>query len=64
MSKLPLERIRFKLGCNAKLELLELILDPVMYIFFEKGTRDGISYIPNRYSKTNNKYLKLYDQKQ
>ena len=35
-----------------------------MYIFFEKGTRDGISYISNRYSKANNKYLKSYDPKQ
>ena len=25
---------------------LELIPDPDMYIFFEKGTRGGISYIP------------------
>ena len=28
-----------------------------------KGTRGGISYIPNRYSKANNKYLKSYDPK-
>ena len=37
---------------------LELIPDPDMYIFFEEGTRGGISYIFNRYIKTNNKYLK------
>ena len=43
---------------------LELIPDPDMYIFFEKGTRGGISYIFNRYSKANNKYLKSYDPKQ
>ena len=36
---------------------LELIPDPDMYIFFEKGTRCGISYISNN-SKANNKYLK------
>ena len=43
---------------------LELIPDPDMYIFFEKGTRGGISYICNRYSKANNKYLKCYDANQ
>ena len=43
---------------------LELIRDPDMNIFFEKGTRGGISYISNRYSKTNNKNLKSYDLKQ
>ena len=43
---------------------LELILNPYMDIFFEKSTRGGISYISNRYSKANNKYLKSYDLKQ
>ena len=43
---------------------LELITDSNMYIFFEKGTRGGISYIPNRHSKVNSKYLKSYDPKQ
>ena len=33
---------------------LEPILDPDMYVFFKKGTRDGVSYISNRYSKANN----------
>ena len=31
-----------------------------MYIFFEKGTTGGISYISDRYIKANNKYLKSY----
>ena len=39
----------------------ELIPDTDMYIFFENGTKDGISYISNRYSKAKNKYLKSYD---
>ena len=43
---------------------LELIPDPDMYIFFDKCTRDGVSYSSNRYSKANNKYLKSYDPKQ
>ena len=43
---------------------LELISDPDMYIFFEKGMRDGVSYISNRYGKANNKHLKSYDPKQ
>ena len=43
---------------------LEIISDPEMYIFFEKGMRGGVSYISNTYSKVNNKYLKSYDPKQ
>ena len=43
---------------------LELIPDPDMYIFFEKGRRAGISYFSNRYGKTSNEYLKSYDPKQ
>ena len=35
-----------------------------MFIFFEKSTRGTISYIYNRYSKADNKYLKYYDPKQ
>ena len=44
--------------------LLELVPDPGLHIFFEKGTRSGISYIYNRYIKTNNWYLESYDPKQ
>ena len=38
---------------------LDLIPDPDMRIFFEKGITDRISYVSNRYSKVNNKYLKM-----
>ena len=42
----------------------ELISHVDMYLFFEKGTRDGVSYISKWYSKANDKYLKSYDPKQ
>ena len=42
----------------------ELNSDPDMYIFFGKGKRGRISYVSNRYSKANNKYLKSFNSKQ
>ena len=42
----------------------KLIPDPDVFTFFEKSTSGGISYISNRYSKVNNKYLKSHDLKQ
>ena len=41
-----------------------LILTPDMYVSFENGMRNRVSYVSNRYSKLNNKYLKSYDPKQ
>ena len=46
-----------------KLEL-EFISDADMYLFFENGMRGELSYISERYSQANNKYLKSYDSKQ
>ena len=43
--------------------VLEHFPDPNMYIFFEKSTRGGVSYISNRYSKAHSKYLKSYEPK-
>ena len=43
---------------------LELIPVPDMYIFFEKSTRGGISYISNKNSKANKTYLKYCYPKQ
>ena len=43
---------------------LELTPDGHMFIFFEKGIKDRVSYICNRCSKVSNRYLKSSDPKQ
>ena len=40
---------------------LEIVSNTDLYLFFEKSTRNGFSYISKRYSKANNKYLKSYN---
>ena len=42
---------------------LEKISDIDKYLFIEKVLRGGISYIPRRYAKANNKYMNDYDPK-
>ena len=42
---------------------LGLISDIDMYLCFEKGMRDGVSYISKNTVKTDNKYLTSYDPK-
>ena len=40
---------------------LEKISDIDQYLFIEKRTRGGTSYIAKRYAKANNKYMNDYD---
>ena len=42
---------------------LELIIEIDMFQFIEKGMHGGVSYIANRHSEANNKYIKEYDEK-
>ena len=42
---------------------LKLVTDIDMYQMVETGLCGGVSYIANRYSKPNNKYLSDYNKK-
>ena len=42
---------------------LELITDVDQYLFTERASKGGVSYIANQYEKANNKYMKKYDDK-
>ena len=54
-----------RLSWDARLKItgieLELISDIDMHLFIEKEMRGGISYIAERYSKANNRYMQSYD---
>ena len=41
---------------------LELLTDPDMHLFVEKGLRGGMAVITKRHAKANNAYLKDYDE--
>ena len=55
LKMLELIGVKWQIGVK-----LEKILDIDMYLFTEKGLREGISCIPKIYSKANNKYMKNY----
>ena len=53
-------------GWDAMFKMTDIILESItdidMYQMVKTGLRGGVSYIANRYSKPNNKYLRDYDK--
>ena len=53
------------LSWDAMLKMTDVKLEKTSgiekYLFSEKGTRGGVSYIAKRYAKSNNKYMNDYD---
>ena len=53
------------LSWDAMLKMTDVKLEKISeidkYLFIEKRSRGGISYIPKRYAKANNKYMSDYD---
>ena len=51
-------------ACLKKTDVeLELLTDPNMLLMVEEGIRGRMCYAVHRYAKTNNKYMKNYDEK-
>ena len=43
---------------------LELLTEPDMYLFVEKGLRGGISMVSHRHAQANNQYMQNFDPSQ
>ena len=53
------------LSCDAMSKMIDVKLEKISrtdkYLFIEKVSREGISYIAKRYAKATNKYMNGYD---
>ena len=68
MSESLFLRTIFKLQCNAQCNKncawTYISCWHIMYLYFEEGIGDGVSYIYKKYKKANNKFLNSYGPKQ